>query len=171
MDESDSKQIGLAVRVSREKLNWSQTDLAEKIGVSRSMISKFESGNRSLSEEKLNQLWDCLTDPDATPINRVIVDYLTIHFFSLDYQTLTKEILGISATHFEEREYAPLGYTAQLIWNNAITISYSADDSTKGTLINLPGQGCAHMVIRFRAKKITWQDFFQNVLNHQGNFT
>ena len=171
MNESDSKELGQAVRLSREKQGWSQKELADKIGISRSMISKFEEGKRHLSQEKLDFLLDCLADADKSPMNRVIVDYVTIHFFSLDYKSLTKEILGMSTEHFLEREYAPLGYTAQLVWNNVITVSYSVDDPLKGTLIDLSGQGCAHLSMLLKTRKKTWQDFFQNILNHKGSFT
>jgi phage replication initiation protein len=171
MNELDSKELGQAVRLSREKQGWSQKELADKVGISRSMISKFEKGQRNLSQEKLDSLLDCLDDLEETPVNRVLIDYVTIHFFSLDYKTLTKEILGMSTDHFLEREYAPLGYSAQLVWNNVITISYSIDDPQKGTLIDLSGQGCAHLSMLLKTRKQTWQDFFQNTLNHHGNFT
>lgn len=171
MNEIDSKELGQAVRLSREKQRLTQKELADRIGISRSMISKFEEGKRNLSQEKLDYLLDYLDELEKTPVNRVIVDYVTIHFFSLDYKTLTKEILGMSTERFLEREYAPLGYTAQLVWNNVITISYSVDDPLKGTLIDLSGQGCAHLSRLLKTRKQTWQDFFQNALNHQGNFT
>lgn len=171
MNEIDSKKLGQAVRLSREKQGITQKELADKLEISRSMISKFEEGKRNLSQKKLNFLLDYLDELEKTPVNRVIVDYVTIHFFSLDYKTLTKEILGMSSEHFLEREYAPLGYTAQLVWNNVITISYSIDDPLKGTLIDLSGQGCAHLNMLLKTRKQTWQDFFQNVLNQQGNFT
>lgn len=171
MDKIDAKELGQAVRISRERLGWSQRKLAEKVGVSRSLITKFEEGKRNLSKEKLNLLLDCMEYAEITPMNRVIVDYLTIHFFSLDYKTLTKEILGMSTEHFLEREYAPLGYTAQLTWNNVITISYATNDLIKGTLIDLSEQGCAYLSMLLKTRKMTWQDFFQTVFNHQGNFT
>lgn len=81
MNEIDSKELGQTVRLSREKQGLSQKELAGRIGISRSMVSKFEEGKRNLSQEKLDFLLDYLDEFEKTPVNRVIVDYVTIHCF------------------------------------------------------------------------------------------
>jgi len=78
----------LVVRISREKLGWSQKELAERSGILLSLNAEFETGTRNLSEKKLNQLWNCLEDPNDTPMNYVTVDYITTHFLSLNYKFL-----------------------------------------------------------------------------------
>lgn len=37
--------FGLAVRISRERLGWSQTDLSQKSGIDRGYISRLETGS------------------------------------------------------------------------------------------------------------------------------
>ena len=37
--------FGLAVRISRERLGWSQTDLARESGIDRGYISRIETGS------------------------------------------------------------------------------------------------------------------------------
>lgn len=49
----------------REKKNWSQTELAQKMGFSKSTMSKIESGSRKISAEELKELaeiFDVTTD-------------------------------------------------------------------------------------------------------------
>ncbi|WP_180948876.1 helix-turn-helix transcriptional regulator [Carnobacterium maltaromaticum] len=48
MNEIDLKEVGQSAKLTREKHGWTQKDVAEKIGVSRSLIAKFESGTRNL---------------------------------------------------------------------------------------------------------------------------
>jgi transcriptional regulator with XRE-family HTH domain len=42
--QAESKKKGLAIRLMRQRLNWNQSTLSEKSGISRISISKIESG-------------------------------------------------------------------------------------------------------------------------------
>lgn len=99
-----------------------------------------------------------------------IIDYLTIHFFSTDYENLVTEILGVSMKYLIYYENTQLGYLGSYNLLNAIDVRIS-NDAIKGTLIELKGKGCRLLSGWIRARKVTWQDFFKKVLHHGGNFT
>lgn len=162
--------LGESIRVSREERGWTQRYLAEKVGISRSLLSKVEKGTRQLSAEKLNLILDSLQE-EVVPVNRVLIDYLTIHFFSNQHLKLIEAIIGMPIERFEELDYAPKGYIGQYVWNQVITIRYSIDDTVKGTVMEFSGQGCKHLAMRLKTAKSNWQEFFRKVLAYQGNFT
>ncbi|MGX7199592.1 replication initiation factor domain-containing protein [Enterococcus nangangensis] len=170
MNQVNQHDLGEAIRVSREERGWTQRYLAEKVGISRSLLSKVEKGTRRLSEEKLNLVLDSLQE-EIVPVNRVLIDYLTIHFFSNQHLKLIEEIIGMPIERFEELDYAPKGYIGQYVWNQVITIRYSIDDTVKGTIMEFSGQGCKHLAMRLKTAKSNWQEFFRKVLDYQGNFT
>lgn len=170
MNQVNQHDLGESIRVSREERGWTQRYLAEKVGISRSLLSKVEKGTRQLSEEKLNLILDSLQEA-VIPVNRVLIDYLTIHFFSNQHLKLIEEIIGMPIERFEELDYAPKGYIGQYVWNQVITIRYSIDDTVKGTVMEFSGQGCKHLAMRLKTAKSNWQEFFRKVLDYQGNFT
>ncbi|WP_330873206.1 replication initiation factor domain-containing protein [Aerococcus urinaeequi] len=170
MNQVNQHDLGESIRVSREERGWTQRYLAEKVGISRSLLSKVEKGTRQLSEEKLNLILDSLQE-EIVPVNRVLIDYLTIHFFSNQHLKLIEEIIGMPLERFEELDYAPKGYIGQYVWNQVITIRYSIDDTVKGTVMEFSGQGCKHLAMRLKTAKSNWQGFFRKVLDYQGNFT
>ncbi|MDT2737351.1 replication initiation factor domain-containing protein [Enterococcus pseudoavium] len=170
MNQVNQHDLGESIRVSREERGWTQRYLAEKVGISRSLLSKVEKGTRQLSAEKLNLILDSLQE-ELVPVNRVLIDYLTIHFFSNQHLKLIEAIIGMPIERFEELDYAPKGYIGQYVWNQVITIRYSIDDTVKGTVMEFSGQGCKHLAMRLKTAKSNWQEFFRKVLAYQGNFT
>ncbi|MBA5268114.1 replication initiation factor domain-containing protein [Enterococcus faecium] len=170
MNQVNQHDLGESIRVSREERGWTQRYLAEKVGISRSLLSKVEKGTRQLSAEKLNLILDSLQE-EIVPVNRVLIDYLTIHFFSNQHLKLIEAIIGMPIERFEELDYAPKGYIGQYVWNQVITIRYSIDDTVKGTVMEFSGQGCKHLAMRLKTAKSNWQEFFRKVLDYQGNFT
>lgn len=170
MNQVNQHDLGESIRVSREERGWTQRYLAEKVGISRSLLSKVEKGTRQLSAEKLNLILDSLQE-ELVPVNRVLIDYLTIHFFSNQHLKLIEAIIDMPIERFEELDYAPKGYIGQYVWNQVITIRYSIDDTVKGTVMEFSGQGCKHLAMRLKTAKSNWQEFFRKVLAYQGNFT
>jgi transcriptional regulator with XRE-family HTH domain len=53
-----AKTLGNNLKCFREKLGYSQSDIAELLGVDRSTISKYELGEREISIINLNKLSD-----------------------------------------------------------------------------------------------------------------
>ena len=56
----------IAIRKFRKQMNWSQTTLAEKIGVGKTTISMWETGERKpniIVLKKLSKIFNCTADP------------------------------------------------------------------------------------------------------------
>lgn len=53
------EEIGKSIKETREQRGWTRQILADKVDISRSLLSKLENGNRNLSEERINQILDC----------------------------------------------------------------------------------------------------------------
>lgn len=171
MDELDLKELGNSLRISREENGWTQKEIAEDIGISRSLLSKVESGKRKLSDDKLARLLDRLQAKEQDAQYNVIIDYITIFFPSNDYEKLLKETVGMSLRHFEKIDSAPLGYSGRFTYRNVINILFSEDDPKKGTIIELSGQGCRHLEMILDTRKIDRKIFIQSVFDFHGHFT
>ena len=57
---NNNKMCGQKIREERRKLNLTQTDLAQVIGVSFSLIAKYEKGLVSIPSDKLKKIADKL---------------------------------------------------------------------------------------------------------------
>lgn len=57
---SIARTVGLKARQARELHNWTQHDLAERLGLSRAAVSHFETGCRQPDLETLDLLADTL---------------------------------------------------------------------------------------------------------------
>jgi transcriptional regulator with XRE-family HTH domain len=55
-------ELGDRIKALREKRDWSQTMLAKKIGVSKSVMSRIEAGTRPLEDSLLIKLSDVLEE-------------------------------------------------------------------------------------------------------------
>lgn len=91
MGTSDLQELGLSIKKSREDRRWTQKDLAVKVGISRSLLAKFEKGTRRLSEDTLNKLLDCLRETEAKPEYTILIDYLAIHFSQMTIKSWLKK--------------------------------------------------------------------------------
>lgn len=164
------EEIRAAVRKTRLEKGWSQQKLADKVGISRSLLARFENGSRKLSDEKIEQLLNRLLSKERNEDLEGIVDYLTIHFFSKDYEILIDKVLNISMNHMVFHETKILGYNGRYNLLKAIDIRISEDEK-KGTLFELKGTGCRYLAGWLNGKKETWNDFFKRVFEYGGNFT
>ncbi|MGE8080963.1 helix-turn-helix domain-containing protein [Peribacillus loiseleuriae] len=55
------KNIGLIIQERRKQLNISQKELADKLGVTNSFLSKIESGKSRINLKRLSQIGDILS--------------------------------------------------------------------------------------------------------------
>ncbi|WP_288746185.1 helix-turn-helix domain-containing protein [uncultured Enterococcus sp.] len=158
----NQEELGKSVKEIRLAKGWTQQQVADKVGISHSLLSKFETGNRKLSDEKIEQIFDFLLTKKKKDHLDGIVDYLTIHFFSTDYELLIEKVLGISMRHMIYHESTTLGYTGRYNLLKAIDIQVSKDKA-KGTLFELKGAGCRLLAGWLKGKKESWNDFFERV--------
>ena len=66
--------IGDAIRCAREKRGWTRIQLAEKVGVDASAISRIEAGNRLPGVDLADALEDALTIWKGSLANLVIAE-------------------------------------------------------------------------------------------------
>lgn len=171
MEKLDSLEVGEAIKESRLLHRLSQKELAKEIGISRSMLSKAEAGTRKLSQSNLETLFDFFHDLEGDEPLKGKIDYLSIHFSTLESEWVITEILGIANKHFEFHNSAPLGYDDRLSLLNVINLLRSHANREKGVLLELSGQGCTMLGGWLKSRKETWFDFFEKVFKYQGNFT
>lgn len=164
------EELGKSVKETRLAKGWTQQQVADKVGISRSLLAKFETGNRKLSDEKIEQIFDLLLTKKKKDNLDGIVDYLTIHFFSTDYEMLIEKILGVSMRHMVYHESTTLGYSGRYNMLKAIDIRVS-ENEVKGTLFELKGTGCRFLAGWLKGKAETWNNFFERVFEYGGNFT
>lgn len=62
-DQAFDKKIGERVRASRHLLGLSQTDLAQKIGVTFQQVQKYEHGTNRISGSRMNRIAEVLERP------------------------------------------------------------------------------------------------------------
>lgn len=170
MKGSNSEDLGSAIKETRIQKGITQAELAKMTGISRSALAKYEVGTRKVPEEITTKLLDALLKIEDHSCLEAIFDYLTIHFFSTDYEKLVKKILGVSMKHMIFSESSTLGYTGRFNLLQAIDIRTS-DNMTKGTLIELKGKGCRFLTGWLRSRNQTWTQFIQTVFEYGGNFT
>ncbi len=58
----------------REKNNLTQTELADKLGISQVMVSKIESGTYNFTVKFLVELWNNLTDKNNSMGEKIVLD-------------------------------------------------------------------------------------------------
>lgn len=60
MGAVDGQALGLAIRAARDVKGWSQTELAERVGVGQTAVSQWEKGQRTLDVPTLRALEEAL---------------------------------------------------------------------------------------------------------------
>lgn len=171
MEKFEPIELGKTLKETRLLYHLSQMEVAKKIGISRSMLSKAESGSRKLSDKNLEALLNYFHEVEGgNPLSSKI-DYLSIHFPTLDEELIITKVLGITSRHFELIESAPLGYDDRLTILNIINILRSHQNTEKGILLEISGQGCMMLAGWLKSRNETWFDFIKKVFEYRGNFT
>lgn len=171
MGKLEPNELGQIIKETRYRYSLSQKELAENIGISRSMLSKAESGKRKLSEKNLEILLNYFSELEENDFLRTKIDYLSIHFPTINSEQIITKVLGITSKHFELIDSAPLGYDDRLTLLNIINLLRSHDSVEKGILLELSGQGCTMLAGWLKSRGESWFDFIGNVFKHRGNFT
>lgn len=110
MAEDDVSSISMRIKSRREYLELTQEEVANSTGISRSSISKIESGLRKVSSEELKRISallrisiDSLLGTDETPSNTREIQLLARKFSGLTKDD-QKELLRFAEFLSSKRE-------------------------------------------------------------------
>ena len=78
------QEIGLKIKSLREKRNWSQVYVSEKLSIDNSVLSKIESGKRELEAPLLFKIADLFEISADEIIGRDRRDKGNLFFFDID---------------------------------------------------------------------------------------
>lgn len=163
-------EIGKSVAVSRKRLRLTQTAFGKKVGLSRAAISNLERGLEKPSDKKMTEIYDFIAEGDLHEPLESIIDYLRITFPSHDVDMIFNEILRIKKEFFAPVSSHLYGYVGgyQLDY---ITVMYSDKEDSRGTMIQLSGQGCRQFEAFLKRSNRSWRDFLFQCQERKANFT
>lgn len=91
----DMKKVGPRLKVLRESVNLTQKDIASYLSVDQSLVSKFETGERSISSDMLKSLSNLYCCPVPSMISDEKVS--TPYHFAFRTKNLNSEDLSALA--------------------------------------------------------------------------
>lgn len=151
----------------RKKTGLNQSDFAKTVGISQSLISRYELGKKTLSVETFHKIksafgyFDC--DKDRL---RYMIDYLRITFMSVrDLEYFTKTFLLIPFKEFHSYETKLMMYNH--LWKRGDIWIFDYHDKFETNnyqiTIQLSGSGCRQLEVMLEYYDWTWQDLLVNM--------
>jgi transcriptional regulator with XRE-family HTH domain len=86
--------LGEKIRLLREAKGWRQDELAQKVGLSREMLSSIENGHRQIKAEELSRFADILEVSSDQLLGRIPLD--EVNLTKLYPEEKTREVMRIS---------------------------------------------------------------------------
>lgn len=170
LDSEELKMIGKSIKASRNLLKMTQASFAENVGLSRQSIYNLERGLSLLSDEKMYRIYDFIAEQNCHEPLESIIDYIRITFQTHDVDMIFCEILKIKKEFFAQISSHLYGYVGgyQLDY---LMVMYSKKGDSRGTMIQLSGQGCRQFEAFLKAQGRTWFDFFHTCFDYRAKFT
>ena len=147
----------------RKSFGLSQNDIVKITGLSKSMVSMIDKGERKLSNEKATLLRGYLYQKPQADVTAMI-DYLVIRFKTLNYKKVINELLKIPDYHFEQGQVGGAGYPFRVEYGE-IKIFYHNTDIDMGTRLELKGSACRLFEKFLEEQNRSWQDFLSEVID------
>ncbi|MCB2836301.1 XRE family transcriptional regulator [Streptococcus dysgalactiae subsp. dysgalactiae] len=152
----------------RKKMKLSQKDFAECVGIERSLISKYETGKKSLSLERFQEIKSCfgyLKDNDNTRL-QVMIDYVRLTIKTvMDLELFCRHFLHCRFKDFTSVESKLMNYNH--IWKRGdIWIFDYADKHETGNFqitVQLSGQGCRQLELLMEQGQFTWIEWLSHL--------
>lgn len=109
------------------------------------------------------------TDAVETDLTAMI-DYIRVSFKTHDVDKILENVVHLKKDYMQEKDSGFYGYVGTFQIDH-IKVFYSRPDDDRGILVEMAGQGCRQFETFLKTRKKTWQDFFQDCMNHNGSFT
>lgn len=148
----------------RKSFGLSQNDIVKITGLSKSMVSMIDKGERQLNSESEQLLVDYLHRKPKADITAMI-DYLVIRVKTLNYKKFINEVLKIPDYYFEQGQSGGNGYPFRVEYGE-IKVFYHNENIDMGARIEFKGGACRLFETFLEEQNRTWQDFLKDVINY-----
>ncbi|MDR2976952.1 MAG: replication initiation factor domain-containing protein [Streptococcaceae bacterium] len=151
----------------RQSNGLSQQRIAQQLGISKSYVTQIENGKRPLTpaiKEKIKAQF--LTAPEKSLRLKGSIDWVSLHFRTLDVSQVTQEILQLNLNEFSLKEYGRYHYSHYYTYGS-INVYADAKDERQGVTIECSGNACHELEALFEEQKRDWYSFFNDCLLYE----
>ncbi|WP_206911603.1 cro/CI family transcriptional regulator [Enterococcus sp. DIV0840] len=151
---------GVGLKRYRKELGIKQSELAVRLEVERSLISKIESGQRTISKTVEKKIKKVLHLNGGVNSVEAKIDFLRVRFKTLDIQTVIEKVLHMDMNWFTHENRGFYHYT-ETFYYGSIRIFRNPEDSNMGIMLDLSGEGCRQLEQIFEEDNDrSWTEFF-----------
>lgn len=158
------------IRSLRLNKGLTQKQVAKKIDLPLRTYERFEENGtiNPKTFEKIKNFFINLISHDTKM--EIMIDYLRIRLPTHDLNAIFDEVLRIKQKDFINEDVHRYGYL-DCYSLDMIQVYESSQDDSRGTLIELSGQGCRQFEAYLNHQKRSWFDFLSDCFAHYGNVT
>ncbi|WP_273716222.1 replication initiation factor domain-containing protein [Leuconostoc mesenteroides] len=174
------KLQGSHIKTIRNMLNLKQTEFAEKIGVSGSLLSYIEIGSKPITDEFVEKMYTAF--PDLKNALDLQFDWVTITFSDMTGEQVINDVMRLKSELFLERSTTQNFYTREFAFAGEKNIYVQDFEPTKdvdtnqdiqkvGATMYLTGQGTRLFEKALLEQGLTWEKFFVQAKRFKGTFS
>ncbi|WP_099044488.1 replication initiation factor domain-containing protein [Leuconostoc citreum] len=174
------KLQGSHIKTIRNMLNLKQTEFAEKIGVSGSLLSYIEIGSKPITDEFVEKMYTAF--PDLKNVLDLQFDWVTITFSDMTGEQVINDVMRLKHELFLERSTTQNFYTREFAFAGEKNIYVQDFEPTKdvdtnqdiqkvGATMYLTGQGTRLFEKALLEQGLTWKKFFVQAKRFKGTFS
>ncbi|WP_273723276.1 replication initiation factor domain-containing protein [Leuconostoc mesenteroides] len=174
------KLQGSHIKTIRNMLNLKQTEFAEKIGVSGSLLSYIEIGSKPITDEFFEKMY--IAFPDLKNALDLQFDWVTITFSDMTGEQVINDVMRLKPELFLERLTTQNFYTREFAFAGEKNIYVQDFEPTKdvdtnqdvqrvGATMYLTGQGTRLFEKALLEQGLTWKKFFVQAKRFKGTFS
>lgn len=174
------KLQGSHIKTIRNMLNLKQTEFAEKIGVSGSLLSYIEIGSKPITDEFVEKMYTAF--PDLKNALDLQFDWVTITFSDMTGEQVINDVMRLKPQLFLERSTTQNFYTREFAFAGEKNIYVQDFEPTKdvdtnqdvqkiGATMYLTGQGTRLFEKALLEQGLTWKKFFVQAKRFKGTFS
>lgn len=153
----------------RNTFKISQEDLAEEVGISQSMLSRFEQGeNVRLSEGELEKLKYVINTYRKENSLNAMIDWIKVTVKENDPIEVCQKYLNMKFDYFQ-KTVGRHHYVARYEYSS-ITIYEPSKEVKYGCMIEMSGQGCRYFEKMLDEQGMTLIDWLRFISKHAENF-
>lgn len=154
---------GIELKRFRKELGLKQQELADKLQIERSLISKIENGKRAISKELAEKVSEVLHLDGGKASVEAKIDFLRVRFKTMDVQTVIRKLLHMDMDWFTHEARGFYHYTETFSYGS-IRLFRNPENINMGIMLDLSGEGCRQLEEIFEEDHDrTWTEFFRSL--------